>query len=160
MVQTSNLLFPGPGKAKGSGFQFALSRAGKKQNGSDFQFAFSRAWKKQKAQTSNLLFPGLGKSKTVQTSNLLFPGPGKSKQLRLILLFPAREKAKWFRLPLAFSRPAKSKRLDFQFASWENRFPLKHSGEIICNWGDSNPEPSASDPGALSIRPQLLDFSL
>ena len=38
MVQTSNLLFPGPGKSK-------MVQAGKKQNGSDFQFAFSRPGK-------------------------------------------------------------------------------------------------------------------
>ena len=35
MVQTSNLFFPGLEKAKGSDFQFAFSRAGKKQNGSN-----------------------------------------------------------------------------------------------------------------------------
>ena len=101
MYQTSNLLFPGPAKkAIGhvSDFQFAFSRAGKKQNGSDFQFAFSRAWKRQKAQTSNLLFPG----------------PGKSKRLRVpICFFPGREKAKWFRLPICFSRPAQSSNLLF-----------------------------------------------
>ena len=49
-AQTSNLLFPGPGKSKMvqtssllcSDFQFVFFQAGKKQNGSDFPFAFSR----------------------------------------------------------------------------------------------------------------------
>ena len=51
LVQTSNLLYPGPGKSKlaqtsnlfFSRTQFVFFRAGKKQIGSDFQFAFSRA---------------------------------------------------------------------------------------------------------------------
>ena len=169
-AQTSNLLFPGPGKSKmvktsnqaifmlvcfwlgaalheqetaqsgqfaQSDFQFAFSRAGKKQNDLDFQLAFSRAGKKQNgqdfqprhfdcptlheqetaqsgqfAQTSNLLFPGPGKSKMVQTSNLFFPRPGKSKRLRLpICFFPAREKAKLFQISnLLFPNPGKSNR--------------------------------------------------
>ena len=105
MYQTSNLLFPGPAKkAIGhvSDFQFAFSRAGKKQNGSDFQFAFSRAWKRQKAQTSNLLFPG----------------PGKSKRLRVpICFFPGREKAKGSDFQFAFFRAGKKQNgSDFQFA--------------------------------------------
>ena len=207
-VQTSNLLFPGPGKSKRlrlpicffPGREKAKAKFGSKKIP---KFAFSRAgkkWFKQKAQTSNLLFPGLGKSKMVQTSNLLFPGPGKSKQLRLpfyrsdfqFAFSRAGKKQTCSDFQFAFSRPgkkqngsdfqfafsrpgkkqngsdfhllspgpAKSKRLDFQFASWEKRFPVARSGEIICNWGDSSPEPSASGPHALPIRPRLLDFSL
>ena len=86
MVQTSNLLFPGPGKSK-------MVQAGKKQNGSDFQFAFSRGKAKCKASNleSNLwgqiAFSGLETSSACEArahnlllvSLLLFPGPGKSK---------------------------------------------------------------------------------
>ena len=97
--QTSNLLFPGPGKSKmvqTSNFQFAFSRPGKKQNGSDFHFAFSRMYQtcslesKQRLWDSspqpsayefgpyplghsslkNLFFPGFTKENWM--SNLLF----------------------------------------------------------------------------------------
>ena len=88
LSQTSNLLFPGTSnqailigsvRPVCSDFQFAFSRAGKKQNGSDFQLVFSQAWKKQKAQTSNLLFPGPGKSKIVSDFQFAFSQPGKKQ---------------------------------------------------------------------------------
>ena len=106
-AQTSNLLFPGPGKSKmvqasnffragkkpdlqfafsrpgkkqnGSDFEFAFSQPGKKQNGSDFHFAFSRARKKQNGSAFQLM---------VQTSNLLFPGSGKRK-MKLLPIWKA-----------------------------------------------------------------------
>ena len=78
-AQTSNLLFPGPGKSKMvqtsnllcSDFQFVFFQAGKKQNGSDFHFAFSRAGKKQNGSDFPFAFSRLP-----------------------ICFFPAREKAK------------------------------------------------------------------
>ena len=72
MVQTSNLLFPNPGKSKmvqtsnllfpgRPDFQFAFSRPGKKQNGSDFQFAFFQAGKKQNGSDFHFAFSRPGK---------------------------------------------------------------------------------------------------
>ena len=154
MVQTSNLLFPGPakskmvqtsnflfflGKAKGSDFQFAFSRAGKKQNGSDFQFAFSRAGKKQNGpdfqfafsagkkqngsdckmvQTSNLLFPGLEKSKMVQTSNGWKKQNGSDFQFAF---FPGQEKQN-------------GSGSDFQIAGWEKAMWLTDAHWLFPVW--------------------------
>ena len=88
MVQTSNLLFPGPGKSKRlrKGFR-------------------SRAWKKQKPQTSNLPI-------------CFFPGREKAKWFRhLICFFPGLEKAKGSDFQFAFSRAGKKQNgSDIQFA--------------------------------------------
>ena len=92
-AQTSNLLFPGPGKSK----------MVQKSN-----LLFPGPGKSKMVQTSNLLFPRPGKSKMVQTSNLLFPTREKAKWFRLpICFFPGREKAKWPDFQFAFSRPGK-----------------------------------------------------
>ena len=82
-AQTSNLLFPGPGKSK----------MVKTSNQAIFMMVCfwldatlheqETAQSGQFAQTSNLLFPGPGKSKMVKTFNLLFPGLGKAKWSRL-----------------------------------------------------------------------------
>ena len=65
----------------GSDFQFAFSRAGKKQNGSDFQFAFSRAGKKSKmVQTSNLLSPEPGKRQNGPDFQFAFSRAGKKQK--------------------------------------------------------------------------------
>ena len=54
-AQTSNLLFPGPGKSKMvQTSNLLFLQPGKKQNGSDFQFAFSRAGKKQNVSAFQL----------------------------------------------------------------------------------------------------------
>ena len=77
-AQTSNLLFPGPGKSKMvQTSNLLFLQPGKKQNGSDFEFAFS-------------------------------PTREKAKWFRLpICFFPTREKAKWFRLPICFFQAGK-----------------------------------------------------
>ena len=94
MVQTSNLLFPGPGKSKMVQTSNLL---------------FPNPGKSKMVQTSNLLFPGPGKSKTARLPICFFPAREKTKWFRLpICFFPAREKAKWFRLPFCFF-PGKSK---------------------------------------------------
>ena len=155
-AQTSNLLFPGPGKSKMVQTSNLL---------------FPGPGKSKMVQTSNLLM--------VQTSNLLFPGPGKSKTARLpICFFPAREKAKWFRLPICFfpsREKAKWFRLpfcffpmvqtsngsDFQFGKKQNvnvsdlQFGIR-PGNKQRLW-DSIPRASAYEPGALSIRPLLSE---
>ena len=66
LAQTSNLLFPGPGKSN-------LVQTS--------NLLFPRPGKSKLVQTSNLLFPGPAKSKFAQTSKCY--------------LFPAREKAIW-----------------------------------------------------------------
>ena len=130
MVQTSNLLFPGPGKSK-------------------------------MVQTSKLLFPGPGKSKMVQskmvqTSNLLFPSPGKSKMVQTsILLFPRPGKTKMVQTSnLLFPGPGKRKMkfLPIWKAICGARLPSPA-------WKQAAPvrRPSAYEPGALSIRPQLSE---
>ena len=94
-AQTSNLLFPGPGKSKMVQTSNLL---------------FPGPGKNKMVQTSNLLFPNPGKSKMVQTSNLLFPGPGKSKTARLpICFFPVQTSN------LLFSKPGKSKMVQTSF---------------------------------------------
>ena len=116
MVQTSNLLFPGPGKSK----MVQTSNC-------------------KMVQTSNLLFPGPGKSKRVQTSNLLFPMVQTSN-----LLFPGPGKSKMYRTSnLESNLPH---RFPIAFASLETNNQRR---------GGSSPQPSAYEPGALSIRPQL-----
>ena len=115
--QTSNfqLLFPGPGKSMAKG-----SRCGR-ENGSGFQFAFSRAGKKQKAQTSNLLFPGprAGK-KLAQTSNLLSQAGKKQNGSDFHFQFAfsrARKKQNGPDFQSAFSRAEKKQNgSDFAFS--------------------------------------------
>ena len=100
-----------------SDFQFAFSRAGKKQNDLDFQFAFSRAGKKQNGQDfqpSHFDCPTLHEQETAQsgqfaqTSNCFFQGREKAKWFRLpTCFFPGLEKAKGSDFQFAFSRPGK-----------------------------------------------------
>ena len=99
-------------------------------------------------QASNLLFPRPGKSKMVQTSNLLFPGPGKSKMAQTSKLL--------------FRRPGKISICWLRKSNLAHRFPVAVSslGEIVRSGPGSSPYPSAYEPGALSIRPELLDLNL
>ena len=106
MVQTSNLLFPGPGKSK----RLRLP-IWKKQNGSDIQFAFSRAGKKQNGP--DFQFPGLGKSKMAQTSNFAFSRPGKKE------IGSLSRKSK-LDIQLAFAKPEKSNYVIELWSVWSN----------------------------------------
>ena len=90
-------------------FQFAFSRAGKKQNGSDFQFAFSQAEKKQNGSDFQFAFSRAGKKQNGSDFQFAFSQAGK-KQNGSDFQFPfspGREKAIGSDFQFAYSRPGK-----------------------------------------------------
>ena len=116
-AQTSNLLFPGPGKSKRFRLRicfFPTREKAKwfrlpicffpgreKAKRPDFQFAFSRE-----------------KAKWFRLRICFFPSREKAKWFRLpFCFFPAREKAKWSRLPICFF-PAREKAKCIKLAVW------------------------------------------
>ena len=110
------LPFSRAGKKHGSDFEFAFSRAGKKQNGSDFQFAFSRAGKKQNGSDFEFAFSQPGKKQNGSDFQFAFWKQAAPARLELPFAFfqPGtkwlQEKAKWL-LILLFPGPGKRKSL-------------------------------------------------
>ena len=131
-----------------SDFQFAFSRAGKKQNNSDFQFTFDPGRKKAKRPDFQFAFSRPGKKQNGSDFEFIFFQVGK--------------KTKWFRLPFCFfpGRKKKQNNPDFQFAFSRPGKKQNISGlQFRIRPGnkqyllDSSPQPSAYKPSTLFIRP-------
>ena len=141
MVQTSNLLFPGPGKSK------MVQTSNLLFPGFRLPICF---------------FAGREKAKGFRLPICFFPVREKAKWSRLpICFFLGREKAKWFRLPICFF-PGRDKAKCIRLPSWKatcgTDFQLLAPAckqTMSAGEARSSPQPSAYESGALSIRPQL-----